>query len=295
MVSLSHLSGPAGFVAKQLIPVDLYAPQSWIAKAMVFFRLWYNWQFKTITLLSITIHISSCCCFVVFQIILVQSFLLPPVFLHYGRRSVIEFSAIPTESRTVAGWQVSELNSEWPPAAVQGSCLYQHLRPYSCNFPFSLHMYLLCLFLAVQHHQRRHARTFSMASVAFDSRWQCWLLFIYLCIFIYLYFVPGCKSCRGKMNSRAQAGDNTVCLINFTFHSPGPYHHCWSSLYVSSETNVFPVHTAGADAVKTARLVSLLLIILLCLFSVAVFQTPFAGWTAFHAGVARLTCMCGPG
>lgn len=91
----------------------------------------------------------------------------------------------------------SELNSEWPPAAVRGSCLYQHLRPYSCNFPFSVRMYLLCLFLAVQHHQRRHARTFSMASVAFDSRWQCWLLLIYLFMYLYLFvFCCGCQAAR---------------------------------------------------------------------------------------------------
>lgn len=62
-----------------------------------------------------------------------------------------------------------------------------------------------------------------MASFAFDSHWQRWLLFIY--VFICLYFAVGARlhELSRKMNSRAPAGDNAVCLINFTLQLPrGP-------------------------------------------------------------------------
>lgn len=79
------------------------------------------------------------------------------------------------------------------------------------------------------------------------------------------------------MNSRAQAGDNRVCLINFTFLSPGPYKRSCLSLYFSTERNVFPLHTTCTNAVKTGKLILLLLIKQLYLFSVVMSEAPFAG------------------
>lgn len=119
-----------------------------------------------------------------------------------------------------------------------------------------------------------------MSSFAFDSCCQCWLLLFFFCSFFSpLYFTVDARlqELKRKMNSRAQAGDNRVCLINFTFLSPGPYKHSCLSLYFSAERNVFPLHTTRTNAVKTGRRILLLLIKQLYLFSVVMSEAPFAG------------------
>lgn len=149
-------------------------------------RLWYNLQFKTFLLVVVLWFCRSA---------LTNRFSSHLFFCIMEDDLFLNSVQYQQKVERLRVGRFSELNSEWPPAAVRGSCLYQHLRPYSCNFPFSVRMYLLCLFLAVQHHQRRHARTFSMASVAFDSRWQCWLLLIYLFMYLYLFvFCCGCQA-----------------------------------------------------------------------------------------------------
>lgn len=206
------------------------------------------------------------------------------------------------------GWQDWQWNPVWPQQRC-GVPVRTRLRSPTPAIPFFHSTCICCVFLSqcnitrgdVPEHFWWQALPLIVAGSAGSY------FFIYLFMHFYLFvFLCGCQAAKaagGKMNSRAQAGDNTVCWINFTFGSPRAssitvdrHYMLTAGLTCSPSMRPAPTQSRQED------LFSGLLTKQLCLLSVAMSQAAFRlncfprrrTWVNFYVRLRVNVCVGGP-